>query len=311
MGYFCQSEVVNMKSPNLFIVGAPKCGTTALSTYLNNHPNVFISVPKEPNYFSDDFPEHCHVNSMEEYMGLFKKASNEHLAVGEGSVAYLYSSVAIRNICRFNKNAKIIVMLRNPLDLVYSLHSQLVVYGYEKEKDFEKAWRLQAVRQKGQKIPKSCKEKNFLQYAQIGKLGNQIERLLNIFPEKQIKFIIFDDFKTDTKMVYDDVLSFLEVPSDNKTNFLRIHANRRHRIPWIGKIFENNPPLIRDIKKRIKKFSGIDNLWLLQIMRKINTVTEKRKPLSPEFKNEITGEFRNDVAKLSIILKRDLNCWCT
>jgi len=243
-------------------------------------------------------------------MGLFKKSSKEHLAIGEGSVWYLYSSVAIQNIFHFNKNSKILVMLRNPVDMVHSLHSQLFVYGYEKERDFEKAWRLQEVRKKGKKIPGSCKEKNFLQYAQIGKLGDQIERLLNIIPEKQIKFIIFDDFKTDTKRVYDDVLSFLEVPSDNRTDFLRIHANRRHRINWIGRIFENNPPLVRDIKKMIKKLSGIDNLGLLQIMRKVNTVSENRKPLSQEFKDELKSEFTDDVAKLSVILKRDLHYWC-
>ncbi|MCP4260580.1 MAG: sulfotransferase domain-containing protein, partial [Planctomycetes bacterium] len=247
-----------MKAPTFFIVGAPKCGTTALSEYLRTHPNVFISNPKEPCYFSDDFPGQCYINSMEEYMGLFQNASKEHLAIGEGSVWYLYSSVAFRNIYRFNKNSKIIVMLRNPVDLVYSLHSELFHLGYEKEKNFAKAWRLQEVRQNGHNIPRYCKEKKFLQYAQIGKLGNQIERLLNIFPKKQIKFIIFDDFKTNTKKVYDDVLSFLEVPSDNKSNFLPKLENRRHKITWLGALFENNPTLINDLKMRFKKFTGID-----------------------------------------------------
>jgi hypothetical protein len=265
---------------------------------------------KEPCYFSDDFPGYRFVNSMEDYLGLFMNASKDHLALGEGSVWYLYSSVAIHNIYQFNKNSKIIVMLRNPVDLVYSLYAQLFHLRYENENKFEIAWRLQALRQKGHKIPKHCRDKDFLQYAKIGKLGAQVERLLNIFPKKQIKFIIFDDFIKDTAMIYKEVISFLEIPVDKRSSFLPVHQSRRHRFHWLGTFIGNPPPLIFNIKNRFKIFFGIENLRLLEITRKINTIPAKRKPLSAEFKAELISEFKDDVAKLSMILKRDLNYWC-
>ena len=63
-----------MTRPNFFIVGAPKCGTTALSEYLREHPNAFLCQPKEPHYFATDFPTHRYVTKEEAYLKLFREA---------------------------------------------------------------------------------------------------------------------------------------------------------------------------------------------------------------------------------------------
>ena len=136
-----------MKKPDFFIVGAPKCGTTALAEYLRQHPDVFFSDPKEPCYFCNDFPRKRYVESESDYTALFRKAKSGSI-LGEGSVWYLYSECAIENIYQFNPNAKIIAMIRNPVDLVYSLHSQLVYSGEETISDFEEAWDIQYKRLK-------------------------------------------------------------------------------------------------------------------------------------------------------------------
>ena len=116
-----------MKKPNFFIVGAPRCGTTALSEYLRGHPNVFFSQPKEIGFFATDFPGSRVITRFEDYMALFNDVQPDHLRVGEGSVWYMYSREAARNIHEYNPKAKLIVMLRNPVDLVHSLHSQLLL----------------------------------------------------------------------------------------------------------------------------------------------------------------------------------------
>ena len=154
-----------MTKPNFFIIGAPKCGTTALSEYLREHPNIYMCTPKEPHYFDYDFEQYREVETLDEYLGLFEAATTEHIAIGEASACYLYSSVALEDIYQFAPQAKIIVMLRNPVDLAYSYHSQLLYASDENVPDFEQAWRLQDIRREGKKIPPRCRDSALLQYA--------------------------------------------------------------------------------------------------------------------------------------------------
>src|SRR3954468_20052709 len=106
--------------PDFFLVGAPRRGTTALCNYLRMHPEVFVCSPKEPTYFGRDlapkrFP------TLESYRALFANTGSA-TRVGDGSVAYLASDSAAEEIHAFNPNAAILIMLRNPVELIYSLH---------------------------------------------------------------------------------------------------------------------------------------------------------------------------------------------
>jgi hypothetical protein len=137
--------------PNFFIIGAPKSGTTSLANYLSAHPEVHFSDPKEPKYFHSDFhPEHRYALDEGGYLGCFDPGEMSRCsAVGEGTVWYLYSEVAVSRILEFNPEARLIAMLRNPVDLAYSLHSQLLYGGHENLESFEEAWRAQEDRAQG------------------------------------------------------------------------------------------------------------------------------------------------------------------
>ena len=86
------------KKPNFFIVGAPKCGTTALASYLNEHSKIFVSNPKEPHYFATDFPRYRLYDSLKQYLDIFNDAKSENVAIGEASVFYMYSRGYKKNI---------------------------------------------------------------------------------------------------------------------------------------------------------------------------------------------------------------------
>ena len=161
------------RRPNFFILGAPKCGTTALSAYLREHPRVFVSQPKEPHYFCDDFDYYYAPGQRSEahYLGLFADADERHLAVGEASVWYLYSATAARNIIAFAPDARIIVMVRNPVELVPSLHSQLRYMLDEAEPDPAAAWDLLDARARGEGLPDTVRVPEFLQYRDAARLG--------------------------------------------------------------------------------------------------------------------------------------------
>ncbi|SRR6056297_999156 len=167
----------SIKKPNFFIIGAPKCGTTSLYYYLKDHPDIFMAEPKEPHYFSTDFSDKFRkVLTREDYLNLFKEAK-KYKAVGEGSTEYLYSKEAVPNILKFNSEAKFIVMVRNPIELVISLHQELFVEMNENIEDVEKAWDLQEKRRINDRmIIRLENDKVFALYG-VSLISNRIEAL--------------------------------------------------------------------------------------------------------------------------------------
>lgn len=296
--------------PNFFIVGAPKCGTTALYEYLRPHPNIFMPKVKEPHFFATDFGAYPEVATQEGYAELFAESTEEHLRVGEASVYYLRSSTAIPNIHDFNPAAKIIAMFRNPVDMVHSLHSQLLYWSEENVGDFERAWRMQERRSRGLDLPPGVRTPLLVQYAQVGRFGSQTQRLLSIFPAAQVKLILYDDLAASPQNVYDDVVAFLEIPHDGRTEFPRINENKRARLAWLRDSYRKPPQPLLNAFRKLKHAVGAEGLATVkQKIVAMNTVEERRRPLAPAFRAELVEEFRAEVALLSRIMDRDLSHW--
>jgi len=300
-----------MARPNFFIIGAPKCGTTALCQYLSEHPEIFISHPKEPHFFAEDLPGYRFAKDLKSYLKLFDEATSKHKMIGEGSVYYLYSKVALDKIYEFNPQAKLIVMLRNPVDLVYSLHSQLLYSRNENIKDFQKAWMMQKKRLQGKYIPKSCTDPKVLQYGQVGMLGSQCKRLFSKkFLKDQILVILFEDFVRSTQLVYEEVLSFLNVRNDGRKEFPVINSNSSHKITFLSPLYVNTPKIIQILVKYLKKMMMIeDNIGLTRKIMYINTKYGKRRQLDNHFRLYLTNFFHDDINLLSNIINKDLSHW--
>jgi hypothetical protein len=296
--------------PNFFIVGAPKCGTTALYEYLRPHPNIFMSGIKEPHFFAQDLGTYPRIQRPDEYAAMFAPATEAHQRVGEASVYYLRSTVAIPNIRDFNPDARLIAMFRNPVDMVYSFHSQLLYVAEESERDFETAWRLQERRARGLDLPPRSRGAFLLQYAELGRFGTQVERMLSAFPRSQVKLILFDDFAASPQAVYDDVIEFLGLPHDGRTEFPRINDNKRARIDWLRRFARKPPPMLRSAIRGLKDAIGSEGLSTAKKkLVALNTTKERRPPLSAEFRAELVEVFREEVALLGRLLPRDLSHW--
>lgn len=126
------------KTPNFFIVGAPKCGTTAMHIYLRQHPEIFMPEKKESHFFGSDLNSQYFIRDREKYLSLFSEAKDVK-RIGEASVWYLYSKQAAYEIKEFSPSASIIIMLRNPVDMLYAQHSQFLYNGNENIASFEDA----------------------------------------------------------------------------------------------------------------------------------------------------------------------------
>jgi len=304
-----ESQTLAVK-PNFFIVGAPKCGTTALYEYLRPHPNIFMPRIKEPHFFAKDLGTYPRIKTLEEYAGIFAESSETHLRIGEASVYYLRSSTAIPNIRAFNPEARILAMFRNPVEMVHSLHSQLLYVAEEDESDFETAWRLQERRSHGLDLPPGSRGAFLVQYARVAQFGTQTERLLSIFPPEQVKLILYDDFTASPRAVYGDVIDFLGLPPDERTTFPRINENKRARLAWLRDFYRKPPPMLHSAFRSLKRAVGAEGVSAVKNkIVDLNTVKERRRPLSPEFRAELVAAFREEIALLSRLLNRDLSHW--
>ena len=303
-----------MKHPNFFISGAPRCGTTALYTYLSEHPQIFMSQVKELNYFATDFPnvQKIAFRSVDDYNMVFAKAGPQHLAVGEASPFYLYSKVAFQNMHAYDPAAKVLLILRRPVDFIESYHRMNLSLLREDEPDLAKAWDLQDLRRKGQHIPKSARQAELLLYGDLGQFSRYVEKLLAIFPRQQIKIFLFDDLMADPRAVYEQILAFIGVPSDGREQFPQINANFENRSTFLARLFHPPQPVYQAFEKFIALFgTGFMEKVTIAYSRleRLNTTRTKRSSMDPALRARMQQYFSADIQRLSTLIGRDLSAW--
>jgi hypothetical protein len=289
-----------MRKPNFFILGAPKCGTTSLARWLSEHPQIFFSTYKEPHFFNTD--DRRVVDTLAYYQSFFDQADSKHLAIGEASVWYLSSSTAVANLQDYSPDAKFIVMLRSPLEMAPSLHSELCFNGDETETDFAAAWRLQEQRRAGRDIPRTCWVPRRLQYGDACMLGRQLERLFVKVPRVRVLPILLDDLKQDPRKEYQRSLAFLGVPDDGRDQFPVHNAAKVRRWPALAQL----PTVIMGFK-RFLGISGGLGIW--SRIDRANRTDAPRILVPPQMKGELADYFRSDIAVMERLLDRDLNHW--
>jgi len=198
------------RRPDFFIVGAARSGTTSLWQYLKQHPKVFMpedELNKEPAYFS----EKGYTLGYKKYLLLFKGADNSHARVGEASTAYLTDPSSAKRIYDFLPNAKIIIMLRNPVDRAYSLYQWMVQEGYEYAESFEKALDLENERI-GKQIPNWFEPEYYWNYLYFnsGLYYKQVKRYMELFGDN-VCLVKMDDFKKNFTREYCRICRFLNL----------------------------------------------------------------------------------------------------
>jgi hypothetical protein len=294
-----------MQTPNLFLIGAPKCGTTALHEYLAAHPKIYMSPVKEPHHYSQDLPGRNAYFPRDEYLSLFAPATAAHAWRGESSVYYLYSQVAVPRILAEHPQARFIAMVRNPLEMAPSLHAQLLNSLTEDEADFATAWRLQSARARGELIPASCTEPRYLQYRDISSLGAQLQRaMLHLMPW-QLHAIVFDDFRDDPAKTYAQVLEFLQLPHDGRTEFPRVNPSTRIKHRWLRRLLDQQR--IPTAWRKLGRHWRLDRVHQRAV--RWNEAPQPRAALELELRRELVHAFSDDVKLLAELLHRDLNHW--
>ena len=292
-------------------MGAPKCGTTALYEYLKQHPQVFMpEEAKEPNFFGSDFQNPFFIRDESAYLALFAGARSER-RIGEASIWYLYSKRAASEIKSFAPAARIIIMLREPVEMLHALHSQLLFNGDEDEADFEAALAAEDDRKAGLKLPRNPQIVEALFYRDVVKYAEQVERYFNVFPETQVKVIIYDDLKQDAAKVYRETCAFLDVDTEFRPKFRVVNRNKRVRSQRLLRFTRQPPSILPGWAKGLAPLQARkDLMWkVVKAARRLNTRYEERTPMSSDLRKRLQSEFAPEVERLSLLLGRDLSHW--
>jgi hypothetical protein len=296
-----------MRTPDFFIAGAPKCGTTAMHRYLKEHPDVFMS-EKELHFFGSDLVFASTRLKREDYLGYFVSAAGEK-RVGEAAVWYLYSKRAADEIREFCPAARVIIMLRNPVDAMYSLYCQRVYNGNENLESFEMALAAEYNRKRGLSLPPNPSNLMGCFYRQAVKFTRQVQRYFLNFGRENVHVIIFDDLQKDVAAVYKDCCEFLGVDRRFQPDFPVVNARQRARSALLRDLLHHPPRsfhwLARALMLRRNRHGGYKG-WL----KRLNTSHARTAPMKPELRRRLQEEFRGEVQLLSNLLGRDLTYWC-
>ena len=301
-----------MKKPNFFIVGQPKAGTTALHNFLSQHPDIFMSKFKEPFFFCKDFHQESDQHygfrkffpfrDEASYLKLFAQADSYKI-VGESSAFYLYSQIASQEIYNFNHKAKIIILLRNPIDWLYSLHNQYVNTTTENERDFTQALALESLRKQGKKIPNRVQAPSWVLYLEMIKYYDQIKRFYDLFSSSQIKTIIFEDFKADNQKTYQEILDFLEINSSFIANYKSVNCRAKPRSYLLNQIIYS--PLIRSVSQKLFTPKAYDYI-AKNVVEKVLWQKTNKSAVPLEIKQQLAEKVKPEVIKIADFLNTDL-----
>jgi hypothetical protein len=302
-----------MPLPNFFLIGAPKCGTTALYHALRQHPDIFMGRVKEPNYFT--FNGNCppvmpgpggrywsrtSVWRPADYLRLYA-ADSFHRVIGDASTFYLLSPDAAQGIASAAPRSKIAAVLRQPAERAYSSYLYMREKGAEHAPTFAQALAEEPSRIRQGYFPCLYHQKN-------GFYCESLTRYYSRFAPNQIKIYLYEDWNHSPEPLLADLFQFLEVdpafaPTLRRSNVTRIPRSRRlhyiarhpewlgAKIPW-GRV----PPIRRAFSALV---SRLDTRYNLAVP----------PPLDPNIRASLTKGYREDILKLQELIGRDLGHW--
>ncbi|MES1240997.1 MAG: sulfotransferase [Acidobacteriota bacterium] len=285
--------MVEPRYPNFFLVGAPRSGTTAFYSLLKQHPDVHLAILKEPHFFGTDLTIQPHtIRENDLYLGLFADAGDRR-CVGEGSVWYLTSKLAAREIRERSPEARILVILREPDKMAYSLYGLYRRTGNEDLPTFAEALAAEDERREGRRIPEKAYFPEGLRYVEAALAADKLERFFTELGRERVRVVLYEDFRRDNLKVYREVLEFLDLDPEFVPELDPARAADRIREIAIPQLRRTDPRVRSRMNRQApKQHAG-----------------GERDPMPAEIRARLRETFRPEVARLGEVLGRDLSHW--
>ena len=291
-----------MTMPNFLIIGAMKSGTTALYYYLEQHPQIYMSPVKEPNFFcfaGQEGSESKSVTRIEAYRQLFKGVSEER-AIGEASHCYLYEPGAVARIQQYVPEAKLVAILRNPVERAYSHFLHMVRSGTEPLTDFAQALREEEVG--------AYQKRSYQDYIGRGRYYEQLKRYFDAFNSEQIRVYLYEDLDKAPIDTLQDTFRFLGV----EDSFVPDVSLRRNVSGY---------PKYKTLDEFLRRPSSVKNALKMYLPARLRWRLSKAfddlktrnlvgpRAMEPEVRRQLVGVYREDIVKVQELIQRDLSGW--
>ncbi len=261
-------------------------------------------------FFLTDFPNLRLIKDEVTYLKCFKtRASDTARVVAEASALYLVSEEAVGNILAFNQNSKVIVMIRNPIKMALSLHAQNLFYGDEDVQDFSTAWKCQSTRRSGMGIPKSCRDPLLVDYEKNCKLGALLRRLFDQMPAQRRCVVVLDDLISSPAEVYERLLQWLELPSDERKIFPKVNERKVAKIMWLNRLLARPPRSLSLVANFAKRTLNVRSIGIHRVVAGLNSRKAAPSALTPEVHEMLMEAFSEDIDLLGYLISRDLSNW--
>ena len=301
------------KIPNLFVIGAPKSGTTSFVESLRQHPDIFVPTNKEPRFFDAhvfyDYQEDYPIKNIDKYLSLYAcpEASQKQYRV-DGSVFNMYSTDSIRAILKMNPEAKFILILRDPVEATKSMHKQRMKYLDKSMReisfDLSVCWEQLGNRKIGKGYPSKCRNRFLFRYDELFDYNKYVSQLLNIVDNENLMIIDYNYYKFEFDDVMQYVCKFLKINDSIKfvnetANPSIMASNNKLNSFFYNKI--SKPTL--GIRKRL----GLTGKNVNTIRKYIYTSSQEAQICTRELENKIFAYFEDSISyKNSLLCNREL-----
>jgi hypothetical protein len=296
--------------PNFLMIGAAKAGTSSLYAYLRQHPQIFLSEVRECEFFAlegcvphftgpgDAVAYRRYLTSLDRYQALFTRATGCR-AIGECSDLYLYSADAARRIHAYLPDAKLIVLLRNPVDRAYSHFRQFVRDGREPLGSFEAA--LEA---EGSRMAAGWHPHWYLKAR--GRYFAQLSAYVDVFPRERLAIYLYEDFVANPLQVVQGLFKFLDVePAFVPDMSVRYNISGTPRSQLLHKVLAG-PSALKDFFKPVLPVKARHRLRAKLMNRNLRPEAAR---MAPTTRRTLVELFREDVTNLQGLVRRDLSAW--
>jgi len=292
--------------PNFFIVGAPRAGTTSLYFHLKQHPDIYMPPVKEPHFFAQmDMAGNVGTailkslsafRNEDNYLKLFEKAGTK-AAAGEASAGYLFDEWAPMRIHEKAPQAKIAMVLRDPVDRAYSSYLFSVRLGLERQPFYD------AIREDYAR-PKKVLGWSYL-YVEHGLYHDQVKRYLDIFGPEHVRIYLYEDFQTDTSAVVEGVCAFLGVPFYDGGFFDPAKKHNTYGEPRVAVL----KGLLANARAYGLARSFLPDRLRISLGQRLLSTKNSKPPLDTKAREFLRSVHGDDTLKLQGLIGRDLRCW--
>jgi hypothetical protein len=310
----------------VFIVGAPRSGTTTMSRVLQLHPQVAFPFVKEPHFFAQHDlrglpPADLRLRVERDYLDRFFAApARAEIAGADGSVSYLYVPEQLEPVLDLWPDSRFIVGVRDPMALLPSLHQRLIYTGDENIVDFAAAWGAIPDRAKGRRIPRSCIEPRWLRYDEAGRYATYLERLYAAVGRDRCLVVVHDDLVSDPEGQHRRILEFAGLEPMAPVDLGARRVGQTVRYPWLQRLLKRPPKFLypylagRQFKQRFATkddaaAGGKHKVSLRKRLIRWNRIEDRQRPVPPAIQHEIRAHFKDEVDRLGVLIGRDLGHW--